>query len=283
MFNKIVMICLLLFSSVHAAQIIKIDNIRGSYQLNFEDVYEIPIYPDIETMIAFPPQYTITLVMPGSPDYVSAHVVQNTIYLTRPVDHKIETNVSVHVVTPDGLEEKMVIRCVGPALGKKVLAVQFTRPNTSEVNRVVEKMKSRYTEQLSAELHAQEKELNNDIHEKTISDVRYLFINSSRKGRLKTYKGATVYLDGMVNSRDNTYIYIISTVKEGACDIVALDKVVLGKTPYDPVLISTKQLTENETYSCWSIPQIVVPSKKTKMELLIKIWSKIETLTAEIS
>jgi len=283
MYRKMLLMSLLLIACVNATQIIKIENIRGSYQLNFEDVYEIPIYPDIETMIAFPPGYTVTLVMPGSPDYVSAHVIQNTIYLTRPVDHKIETNVTVHVVTPDGLEQKMVIRCVGSGSGKKVLAVQFTKPNTSEINRVVENMKARYTEQLSSELHQQEKELNNDIHEKTISDVRYLFINSSRKGRLKEYKGASVFLDGMLNSRDNTYIYLISSVKEGACDIVALEKVIIGKTQYSPVLISTQQLSENEYYSCWSIPQIVIPKKKEKVELFIKIWSKIESLIAEIS
>ena len=275
----IIAVCL----SVSATEIVKVTKIRGDYQLNFDDIYEIPIYPDIETMIVFPPGYTITLVMPGSPDFVSASVLQNTIYITRPVDHIVETNLAVHIVTPDGLEQKLMIRCVGPRRGKKVLAVNFTRPNTSEINRLVENMKARYTEQLSAELSHQEKELNNDIHAKTISDARYLFIRSSRWRCSKEYKGARVFLDGMINSRDNTYIYIISSVKNGACDIVSLEKVLFGSAKIDPELVSARQLSEHEYMYCFSIPQLQLPKKLKKVRFLIKIWSKIHLLSARIS
>jgi hypothetical protein len=264
-------------------QIVRFDKIRGDYQLNWDCVYELPIYPDIETMIAFPQGYTITLVMPGSPDFVSANVVQNTIYITRPVDHDVETNVTVHVVTPDGVEEKLIIRCIGGNNKTKILAVNFQKPNTSELNRVVEGMKARYIEQLSSELSNQEKILNISIYNKTVSNVRYLFIHSARKKVRKEYKGAEVYLDGMINSGDNTYIFLISSVKNGPCDIVSLEKIITGTAKIDPILISTKQLTDGEFFYCWSIPQIQIPKKSKKVKFLIKIWSKIQTIKTVIS
>lgn len=267
-----------------ATEVVQIEQIRGEYELNFGVIYEVPIYPDIETMIALPAGYKITLAMPGSPDYVSATVIQNTIYLTRPVDHRVETNVAVHVITPDGIEEKLMIRCVGPRKGTKVLAVHFTRPNTSEVNRIVESMRGRFTEQLNIELSRQEKRLNEDVHEKTLADARYLFIRSSRKKVRKEYKGAEVYLDGMINSRDYTYIYMVSTVKQGECDIVGLEKVSEGDKELTPELVSVQKLAEGAFYYCWSVPRLRVPEKKTmKVEFNVRIWSKVHTLSAKVS
>lgn len=274
---------LVMVTTIQATQVVQIDRIRGEYELNFSNVYEIPIYPDIETMIALPPGYKITLAMPGSPDFVSASVIQNTIYLTCPVDHRVETNVAVHVITPEGLEEKLMIRCVGPVKGTKVLAVQFTQPNTSEVNRIVESMKARYTEQLSAELSNQEKSLNRSIHNQTITDAHYFFIHSSRKKINKEYKGAKVFLDGIISSRDNTFIYLLSTVKNGDCNIISLDKITLGNRSLTPELISVRQLSDNEYYYCWSIPQIQIPKKTMRIKFDLKIWSKTQTISAKIS
>ena len=283
MTRSMAVILLALSLTVGATDIVKVTRIRGDYQLNFDAIYEIPIYPDIETMIAFPPGYTITLVMPGSPDFVSASVVQNTIYVTRPVDHVVETNLAVHIVTPDGIEQKLMIRCVGPRRGIKVLAVNFTLPNTSEINRIVENMKARYIEQLSAELSNQEKDLKNSIHLKTMTEARYLFVHSSRRRCSKEYKGATVFLDGLINSRDNTYIYLISSVKNGACDIVSLEKVICGSAKIDPELVSSRKISEHEYMYCFSIPQLQLPEKSAKVEFLLKIWSKNHTLSASIS
>ncbi|MBN2436247.1 MAG: hypothetical protein JXK07_13360 [Spirochaetes bacterium] len=267
----------------NSPQIVRFDKIRGDYQLNWDCVYELPIFRDIETMISFPQGYTATLVMPGSRDFVGASLIENTVYITRPVDHDVETNVTIHIVTPDGVEEKLIIRCIGSRRGSKVLAVNFKKPNTSELNRVVEGMKARYVEQLSSQLSNQEKILNISIYNKTVSEVRYLFIRSSRKKVRKEYKGAVVYLDGMINSGDNTYIYLISSVKNGPCDIVSLEKIVTKTAKIDPVLISTKQLTNNEFFYCWSIPQIQIPKKSKKLKFFIKIWSKIEKINVVIS
>jgi len=283
MYRNFIFMTLFFCVAVNATQIVRIDKVRGSFQLNFEDVYELPIYPDIETMVSFPAGYTVTLVMPGSPDYISAHVVQNTIYLTRPVDHQVETNVGVHVVTPEGVEEKLVIRCVGPARGTKVLAVNFTRPNTSEINRVVETMKARYTTQLAAELSHQEKVLKNSIHDKTLSSARYLFIHGSRWEKRKAYKGAEVFLDGLISSRDNTYIYLVTTVQSGSGDVISLEKVISGNSTAAPEYISTQKLNEHEYLQCWSIPALQITARKQKVRFLIKIWSRVHTLSATIS
>jgi hypothetical protein len=283
--KKIIFALLLCAFSISAAtQIVLVDRIRGEYELNFGAVYEIPIYPDIETMVALPPGYKITLAIPGSPDFVSVSVLQNTIYISRPVDHEVETNVVCHVITPEGLEEKLVIRCVGPRKsGVKVLAVQFTNPNSSETNRTIEAMKARYSDQLSAELSDQEKKLTKTIQKESMGDLRYFFVNSDRKDISEEYKGAEVLFDGMVNSKNNTYVYFISTVKNGDCDIVTLESVVRGNARLTPDLVGVKQLSANEYYYCYSIPQIQIPKKKMKIKFEIKIWSKIHTMSIKVS
>jgi hypothetical protein len=266
-----------------STQVVGISSVRGEYELNFSNVYEIPINPDIETMISLPPGYKITLAMPGSPDYVSANVLQNTLYLTRPVDHIIETNVIVHVVTPEGLEQKLVIRCIGSKKSAKVLAVQFTKANSSEVNRTIEAMKARYIEQLNAKMSTQEDGIKKTVFNETMSNGRSWFVHTDRKETGKEYDGAEVWVDGMINSGDNTYIYIIANVKQNACNVVALENVMVGKTTYEAQLVGVKELSEKEYYYCYSIPQLTIGKKAIKVNLLTRIWSKTHKITVKIS
>ena len=270
--------------TVSAQQIVEINKIRGEYEINFETVFQVPIFPDIETMISMPPGYKITLAMPGSPDYVSANVLQNTLYLTRPVDHSVETNVAVHVITPDGLEEKLVLRCIGPKKSSnKVLAVQFTKPNSSELNRTVEAMKARYLEQLHAKMSAQEKDLSDIVFQKTMSYARSWFIHSNRKKISKEYKGAEVYVDGVINGEESTFIYMISSVKGGECDIIDLERVSIDKRKLTPQLIGYRELSKDEYYYCWSVPKVRIDGKSKKLRLFTKIWSKVHEITVKIS
>ena len=265
------------------AQVVEINGIRGEYELNVSNVYEIPINPDIETMISLPPGYKITLAMPGSPDYVSVNVLQNTLYITRPVDHVVETNVIVHIVTPEGLEQKLVIRCIGSKKSAKVLAVQFTRVNSSEVNRTIEAMKARYVEQMTAKMSAQEDSVKKNVFISTMVFTRSWFVHADRKKTGVNYNGAEVWIDGMVNSGDNTYVYLLANVKPGACDVVSLINVVVGKASYDAVFVGSVDLTEKETYYCYSIPQIPIGKKGLAIKLMTKIWSKIHKINVKIS
>jgi hypothetical protein len=266
-----------------STQVVEISSIRGEYELNFNNVYEIPINPDIETMISLPPGYKITLAMPGSPDYVSANVLQNTLYLTRPVDHIIETNVIVHIVTPEGLEQKLVIRCIGSRRSAKVLAVQFTKANSSEVNRTIEALKARYIEQMNAKMSAQEDGLKKAVFNETMSNARPWFVHTDRKETGTEYDGASVWVDGMVTSGDNTFIYLIANVKQDACNVIALENVKIGKATYDAQFVGVKELSDNEYYYCYSIPQIAVGKKAIKVNLMTRIWSKLHKITVKIS
>jgi hypothetical protein len=264
-------------------QVVEISSIRGEYELNFSNVYAIPINPDIETMISLPAGYKITLAMPGSPDYVSANVLQNTLYLTRPVDHIVETNVIVHVLTPEGLEQKLVIRCIGSRKSAKVLAIQFTQANTSEVNRTVEAMKARYIEQLSAKMSTQEAGVKKAVYNETMSKARSWFVHTDRKKTGKEYDGAEIWIDGMANSGDNTFIYLIANVKNDACNVVNLESVKIKKSTYEAQLVGVKELSSTEYYYCYSIPQIAIAKKGVQIDLMARIWSKMHKITVKIS
>lgn len=276
--------CAMIAGVAGAQNVVEINQVRGEYEINFQTVFEIPIYPDIETMISMPPGYRITLAMPGSPDYVSANVLQNTLYLTRPVDHAVETNVAVHVITPEGLEEKLMLRCKGFRKSKnKVLAVQFVKPNSSAMNRSIEAMKARYVEQLNAKMSAQEKALSDTVFNKTMADARSWFIHSGRKKVNREYKGAEVFLEGMINSGDNTYVYMVSTVKNGSCDIIDLERVSVGKKQLIAQLVGVRELGKNEYYYCWAIPQIKIDGKRKSVTFITRIWSKVCDFSAHIS
>lgn len=281
MFLGVVVLCSV--AMAQDAQVVEINGIRGEYELNVSNVYEIPINPDIETMISLPPGYKITLAMPGSPDYVSVNVLQNTLYITRPVDHVVETNVIVHIVTPEGLEQKLVIRCIGSKKSAKVLAVQFTRVNSSEVNRTIEAMKARYVEQLNAKMSAQEDSVKKNVFISTMVFTRSWFVHTDRKKTGVNYNGAEVWVDGMVNSGENTYVYMLANVKQGACDVISLINVMVGKASYDAVFVGSVDLTETETYYCYSIPQIPIGKKGRTIKLMTKIWSKMHKINVKIS
>ena len=201
--------------------IVVINQERGKYELDFNATYQTYIHQDIETAIILPVGYKFVACMPGSRDYVSAGPLQNTMYISCPVDHDVVTNLTLHVITPEGAEEKLIFKLYGRKTSPNVLAIEFERPNNSELNRTVEAVKARYTDQMNAKISEQEKNLNKTVHDGTIENARHFWIDP--RGDIKQeYKGADFYLDGMINSRGNTYVYIVSKNYRDGCDIIRL-------------------------------------------------------------
>jgi hypothetical protein len=256
----------LLFAGLsNAVTTIPINEERGEYELNPLAVYELPLANDIQTVITLPSGYTLTWTQPGSVDFIAASQIQNAAYVSKTVDHSIETDLILHVTTPLNVEQKIVFRCTGAVKGQKVYAVHLTQPNTSEINRVVESMRIRYTDQLNNKLTDEEKRLSAVIHDETMINERNFFISSSRKSNKKEYKGATVYIDGIANSRNSTFIHAIANVNDSLCGIIQLLKVIgPDKQELTPRAMQTIQMPgkRNEFYYTWELPKILIPSKK---------------------
>ena len=262
---------------------IDIRDARGRYQLNFDATYVTYINQDIETAITLPDGYTFTASMPGSRDFVSVGPLQNTIYISKPVNHPVLTNLTLHVETPEKTQERLIFELVGNDKSPKVYAIAFDRPNSSERNRTIEAIKTKYTQQLAAKLSEQEKSITETFTEGTLKESYPLFFNCHRGDISEDYKGATVFLDGIITHEQNSYVYMRSTVKREDCNVVRLVSVKVDKFYNSPAeLISTEENADGTINLVYRI-QALPTKKKTKVKFDIEIWSKKFTLTQKIS
>jgi hypothetical protein len=267
--------------------VIVINQERGKYDLDFSATYQTYINQDIETAIILPAGYKFVASMPGSRDFVSAGPLQNTMYISCPVDHDVLTNLTLHVITPEGAEEKLIFKLIGRKAAPKVLAIEFERPNNSELNRTVEAVKARYNDQMSEKLTEQEKTINDAVHRETIVKERAFFIDGKRGSISREFKGASFYLDGMINSRGGTYIYIRSKNYKDGCDVINLAWAADTKLK-DGSNAHFESVNENEdgwfTY-VYQVPEIMIPEKghKKTIWMCVSIWSKKITLSFKAS
>jgi hypothetical protein len=258
---------------------------RGRYQLNFDATYVTYVNNDVETAITLPEGYLITATMAGSRDYVSVGALQNTVYISKAVNHAITTNLILHVRTPEGTDEKLVFELRGNDKAPPVYAIHFDRPNSSELNRTVEAMKSRYQGELAAKLSEQERKLTEDVTEKTLKHSMPIFFNCHRGDISEEYKGATVYLDGVITHEQNSYVYLRTDIKREDCNVVRLLKVQSGKDYSSiPELIFTQENADGTLTLVYRVIALPLKDRKTrKVEFNVEIWSKTFQLTQKIS
>lgn len=278
----------ILLASIAGAEEITISQDRGEYQLNFDNIYTTFIHQDLELMVALPQGYKFLATIPGSRDFVSVGPIQNTVYISKPVPEDVMTNLTCHVLTPEGYEKKLIFKLIGKKGAPKVLAIQFIEPNTSQLNRTIEEIKSRYNEQLSSTMATQERELDKAIHAKTVESLTPWMINKRRGKIAIEYKGAELYLEGMFNSRGNTYIQLRTPIRADQCDIIQLKAVKLKKTIIEAEKVGVIVNDDNTFTYTYQIPEIQFSGKyhsfkEIKLTCLIKIWSKDHKLSFKAS
>jgi len=264
---------------------VEIKEARGRYQINFEATYVISVNLDIETAIMLPDGYTFIGEMSGSRDFISVGAVQNTIYISKAVNHPFVTNAVLHVLTPEQREERLIFEIVGGNASPKIYAVQFDKPNSSELNRTVESIKTRYSQEMTSKLSEQENQLKESVREKTLKESLPVFFNAHRGDIDEDYKGATVYLDGMINNEADSYVYLkTNATKQKECDVIRLLSVEVGSDYNSPATLVNTVQNEDGTFSIvYKIPALPLKGKKLKAKFKIEIWSKTFTLTQVLS
>ncbi len=264
---------------------VEIREARGRYQINFEATYVIYVNLDIETAIMLPEGYTFIGEMSGSRDFISVGAVQNTIYISKSVNHPFVTNAVLHVLTPEQKEERLIFEIVGGNASPKIYAIQFDKPNSSELNRTVETIKSRYSQEMTSKLSEQEVALKESVREKTLKESLPVFFNCHRDDIEEDYKGAKVYLEGMINNDGDSYVYLkTNATKQKECDVIRLLSVQVGKEYNAPATLVTTVENEDGTFSIvYKLPALPLKGKKLKAKFNIEIWSKTFTLTQNLS
>lgn len=275
------LITLLLVLQASSQSFVKCTDARGSYVLDFSTIYESVASLDIETAVTLPPGYTFILARPGSIDFINAFVLQNTMFFTRTIDHKFD-NVSIicNIATPSGEVKNLVFRIKGGNGNPNVYAIHFVEETGS--NPEMDALKSRYDHQLSTALEAKAKETEEKVTKSVFADAMPVFFSKHRKQLSKEYKGAVAYIDGMIFSGGDAYIYINANVKKDNCDIVRLTAIKQGKAELQTELVDIHENIDGSWEYIYKAP-LSFPKEKQPIDFVFTIWSKLFKLSATIS
>ena len=264
-------------ASLSFAGEVHIKDSRGEYLLDFITTYSIPVQIDIETLIEFPDGYIPTFVLAGSDHLISAEVVQKAVYITKATRERfLETSLTIHVQCPDGRNRKVLFKVIGNT-NNKCYAVHFQEQGYNELNQAIQEVKARYTEQLKAAVSSEEKRVTQETFNSTISRSIPLFFRKHRKKIKVTEKGATAWVEGVINCDNESFVYVLGNVKNGPCDVINLKAVSIGKGSIPCDLMSTTELIDGYLYiyRTASLPvSLAKKSKKTKIKFVFEIWSK---------
>jgi len=275
------------FCVVHAEEV-NIRESRAEHLLDFDITYVLPVQLDIETLVDFPEGYIPTFVLAGSDQLISAEVVQKTVYIAKATREKFtETSLTIHVQCPDGKNKKLLFKIVGNT-NIKVYGLQFQEQGWNELNQAIIEVQSRYNKQLAATLSQEEKRVSKQSFETTIKSIMPFFVKKHRRGISVREKGAVAWIEGVLSSNDETYIYVSSNVRNGSCDIVALQSVSLRnkKSSIPCELTHTQDIQDGFLYIYRTAPfplSLGNKVKKTKVIFNFKMWSKNKSAKCQIS
>lgn len=271
--------------------LIEIEDSRGQYHLNFDATYKLNLQTDIQTVITVPDGYLLKAAMPGSRDFISIESVENSLYLSKPTPESMQTNLTIHVMTPEGVNEKLIFDLKGYKTGskaerkqKKILAVHFMKPNSSALNRTIETMKATYEAQLAAKLADQERKLTVEVTAENFAKAIPLFFDAERGDISEEYKGAKVWIEGVINSDNDTYVYLKGSVKEENCNIIKMTSVAIGDTYNSATeLVDLYELKDGTFMYVYKVPKLPVYGEPTDVKFRIQIWSEKFTIEEELS
>jgi len=257
-------------------------NPRGTYLLDFDKIYSTVASLDVETVVSLPPGYTFSLNRAGSIDYINAFVIQNELFFTRTIDHKISTSLVCNVVTPSGEVKNLVFKINGGPGEPVVYAIHFKVEEEPEKEEVV--VEKSCTPEIEVAVSRRERELNEEVYRATMVEAIPAFFNKHRDKMKKSYKGATAYINGVIFTRGEAFVYINSNVKKDACDIVKLIKIKQGDGEITVDLVETREEFDGTWAYVYKAPlQQPARGKRAKVFFVFEIWSKVLTYKAIIS
>lgn len=260
---------------------ININKPRGQYVLDMDAIYVLNVNLFIRTYIKFPQGYVVTAAPAGSKDFVGVTYSQNRVYVTNSSPERTWiTNLTVHIVTPEGLEREIVFKCVPNRNRKITYGVSFIEPDYSPCNEMVKASQMKYKNELIGTLEDQKKELDSMITHSTLLKTRSVYAGKiGSKG--VNYKGAYVYLSGIIEYKSNYYLTLIANVNATDSNAIKF----IGVKNNDNVLPVDKLNQsrigdQNYKYVC-CCPS-VSDGKKKKIKIMVEVWSKVHEIPVKI-
>jgi hypothetical protein len=263
---------------------------RATYLLDFDKIYETTASLDVETIVTLPKGYTFTLSRSGSFDYINAYVMQNSLFFTRTIDHAFTTSLICNVIVPTGETRQLIFKIRGGAKEPIVYGIHFTvlekQEDTTAVTRTL--VEKSCVEDIDIATVALSKKLDGEIYERTMIETRPAFFAKHRGKMKKEYKGATVYIDGVIYARGEAFVYLYSNVKRDMCDVVKLVAIAQGRKKNRSEIPATLVISEERMDGKWAyvyrVPLSLPPqNKKVKTIFLFEIWSRMLTYKTVMS
>ncbi|MCL2690602.1 MAG: hypothetical protein FWE57_12270, partial [Chitinispirillia bacterium] len=176
-----------------------------------------------------------------------------------------------NVITPEGEAKTLVFKIRGGPKEPVVYAIHFV----TEKKEITEEkpLAQRCAETVNFAVAKKEKELNESVHRSTMAEAVPAFFSVHRKQAKVEHKGAIAYINGIIFSRSEAYIYIMSNVKRDNCDIIKLLSIKQGKNELMTDLIDMFENVDG-TWSYVYRASLQPPSKKSRIEFVFEIWSK---------
>lgn len=262
---------------------IEISQEKGNYVMDFEVVYVLHVNMDIWTAISIPDGYRITAVIPGSPDYIQAKYIQRRAYISKTAPGAgFVTNVTIHVVTPEGMEKELSFKCIPQLRKHRTLQVNLTEPDYTACNELVSAVKAKYKVDMKNRLEKQKRILDTALVTRTMLRARPVFFGLHRGALSQKYKGAEVFVDGMIQAEGDYYIYVRGFCDQRDVDIVKLQSIRIDGATRKADLVHIENVDTRQFKYVYKVSATAIHSKRS-ISFHIEIWSKTFTITTDIS
>lgn len=192
----------------------------GEYYLYWNTVYTLYISIDGVAVIEPPLGYTVQTVFCGNTDLFPIQFDKNRVTVKKKAFDDVQTNIVVLLTGPGGDINSVTLIAKG---GKTTSSInRFIVPTNRTTNRVVEQIRSKYIDQMNTRLQGQEETLTRSVWETAISQLEVFRIPDDLDDTQEDWKGASMRLDAVVNSRDEGFIYMSTDANDRECQVVDL-------------------------------------------------------------
>jgi len=246
---------------------------RGTYLLDFDKIYETVASLDHETVVTLPKGYAFSLARSGSIDFINVFVIQNELRFTRTIDHAINTSITCNVITPEGESKTLIFKIKGgPAFRDSIVyGIHFTVPKKQDVQETP--LAELCAESVNFAVAKKEQEMNEDVHRSTMVEAVPAFFSVHRKQAKVEHKGAAAFINGIIFSRSEAYIYILSNVRRDQCDVVKLLGIKQGRNELTADFVDLFENLDGTWSYVYRAP-LQQPKKRSKIQFIFEIWSK---------
>lgn len=278
--KKIILLLLGISAPLLAASRYDITNTKGVYPLYWDAIYTVNVTNAYSTVFEAPPGYLIQKVIIGDSKLFRPESGESHVIVKKVAPDAAKTNMVLILEGPDKMPRALTFELTGEA-SPRVSNVQFFIPTDRELNSTLEAAKGQYLTQMNQALSDQEVKLKEEVRVSTMKNVTSFRFGEYPEGTSVKELGAKVYLNAILNSGGEGYVYFSTNAEDPNCQVVNL-KAVTGKDLHKNVKLIHSYVEKGWTYYVYSTTPFPKTGKKTKYTFKYKVYQEDVEITAKI-